>query len=127
MRRYAYAEDGPVAWLGRDGYAWALREEDRLEAARHSEAEAAAGPLVAPMPGTVTVVRVAAGEKVAAGQTILVVEAMKMEHVIAAPVDGMVAELLVREGQSVALDEPLAVVEPVEPVEPVELVELVEP
>src|SRR5207253_2471849 len=114
-RAYAYAEDGPVAWLGRDGHAWAVREEDRLQAARHAEAAGAGGPLVAPMPGTVTLVRVAAGERVSAGQPLLVVEAMKMEHVVAAPVDGTVTELRVRPGQPVALDEPLAVVSPDDP------------
>jgi acetyl-CoA/propionyl-CoA carboxylase biotin carboxyl carrier protein len=45
------------------------------------------------MPGTVTVVKVAVGDQVAAGQSLLVVEAMKMEHVVSAPHAGTVAEL----------------------------------
>jgi acetyl-CoA/propionyl-CoA carboxylase, biotin carboxylase, biotin carboxyl carrier protein len=110
-RRYAYAEDGSRAWLGRDGRVWVLRESDRLAAARPRGA-AAGGPLLAPMPGTVTVVRVAPGERVVAGAALVVVEAMKMEHVLAAPVDGVVTEVRVRPGQAVALDEPLATVEP---------------
>jgi acetyl-CoA/propionyl-CoA carboxylase, biotin carboxylase, biotin carboxyl carrier protein len=112
-RRYAYAEAGGVAWLGRDGETWALREEDRLAAERHHpEGATLGGPVVSPMPGTVTVVRVGVGEQVTAGQTLLVVEAMKMEHVLTAPVAGVVTELRARQGQAVALDEVLAVVEP---------------
>jgi acetyl-CoA/propionyl-CoA carboxylase biotin carboxyl carrier protein len=66
------------------------------------------------MPGTVLAVRVAAGDRVGAGTPLLVVEAMKMEHAITAPVDGVVAQLYVQAGQQVALDEPLALVTPEE-------------
>ncbi len=64
------------------------------------------------MPGTVTVVKVAAGDEVTAGQSLLVVEAMKMEHVITAPHDGTVAEIDVTPGSTVAMDQVLAVVTP---------------
>jgi acetyl-CoA/propionyl-CoA carboxylase biotin carboxyl carrier protein len=109
--RFSYAVDGAVTWLGRDGATWAIREVERLAAARHTE-EASAGPVRAPMPGTVAAVQVAVGDQVIAGQPLLVVEAMKMEHVLAAPVDGVVSALSVHTGQSVAMDEVLAVVEP---------------
>jgi acetyl-CoA/propionyl-CoA carboxylase biotin carboxyl carrier protein len=66
------------------------------------------------MPGTVLVVKVAKGDVVSAGTPLIVVEAMKMEHTITAPVDGVVSELHVRAGQQVALDEALAVVTPQE-------------
>jgi acetyl-CoA/propionyl-CoA carboxylase biotin carboxyl carrier protein len=66
------------------------------------------------MPGTVLAVRVAEGDQVTAGTPLLVVEAMKMEHTITAPVDGVVSELYVHAGQQVALDEPLALVIPEE-------------
>ncbi len=68
----------------------------------------------APMPGTVTVVKVAVGDVVAAGQSLLVVEAMKMEHVISAPHAGTVTELDVVAGSTVAMDQVLAVVTPEE-------------
>ncbi|SHF30465.1 acetyl-CoA carboxylase biotin carboxylase subunit [Streptoalloteichus hindustanus] len=110
-RRYACARDGEVTWLGADGHAWALTETERLAAARH-EAAAAGGPVTSPMPGTVLVVKVAAGDAVVAGQPLLIVEAMKMEHTITAPVDGVVSELHARAGQSVGLGQPLAVVAP---------------
>ena len=62
------------------------------------------------MPGTVLRVKVAIGEHVAAGQPLLVVEAMKMEHVVTAPADGVITELLVRAGTQAALDQVLAVI-----------------
>jgi acetyl-CoA/propionyl-CoA carboxylase biotin carboxyl carrier protein len=107
---YSYAVDGEVAWLGRGGKAWSFRELDRLQVERHEDV-AFGGPLVAPMPGTVTLVHVAEGDVVRAGQTLLVVEAMKMAHPITAPVNGTVAKLHVRAGQQVAMEQPLAVVE----------------
>ena len=66
------------------------------------------------MPGTVTVVKVATGDEVMAGQGLLVVEAMKMEHLITAPHAGTVSELDVQPGTTVAMDQILAVVTPQE-------------
>jgi len=75
---------------------------------------AAAGSLLAPMPGTVVRVAVAVGDTVAAGAPIVVLEAMKMEHVVAAPAAGVVAELSVLVGQAVDAGAELARVEPAE-------------
>ncbi|WP_407565075.1 biotin carboxylase N-terminal domain-containing protein [Streptomyces sp. 184] len=100
-------------WLGRDGDAWHLLAHDPVEAALRGGALAAgADALTAPMPGTVTVVKAAVGDRVAAGQSLLVVEAMKMEHVISAPHAGTVAELDVVAGGTVAMDQVLAIVVP---------------
>lgn len=71
----------------------------------------ASGSLLAPMPGTVVRVAVDAGARVAAGDTVLVLEAMKMQHAVAAPHDGVVAEVGVAAGQQVAAGDVLAVVE----------------
>ena len=54
------------------------------------------------MPGKVTAVEVSTGEKVANGQRLLTLEAMKMEHALTAPFDGVVAELNAREGAQVS-------------------------
>ncbi|MCO1655239.1 acetyl/propionyl/methylcrotonyl-CoA carboxylase subunit alpha [Pseudonocardia humida] len=110
-RAYTVARDGEVLWLGRDGAAWAVRERPPLEAAAAAE-QGAGGPVRSPMPGTVTVVEVVAGQVVAAGDRLVVVEAMKMEHVLTAPVDGTVREVTAAVGATVAKDEVLAVVEP---------------
>jgi acetyl-CoA/propionyl-CoA carboxylase, biotin carboxylase, biotin carboxyl carrier protein len=112
-RGYAVAFDGDTLWLGRDGQAWAVREQAPLDAAAARTA-GSGGPVVSPMPGTVTVVEVAEGEAVTAGQRLVVVEAMKMEHVLAAPVDGTVRDLRAKPGASVAKDAVLLVVEPAE-------------
>jgi acetyl-CoA/propionyl-CoA carboxylase biotin carboxyl carrier protein len=60
------------------------------------------------MPGVVLAVQVATGDDVLAGQSLLVVEAMKMEHAVTATRAGRVRELLVRVGDQVTLDQPLA-------------------
>jgi len=73
-----------------------------------------AGSLLAPMPGTVARVGVTVGDQVAQGQSLLWLEAMKMEHVIAAPAAGIVAELPVTPGQQVEVGSVLAVVKPEE-------------
>ena len=96
-------------WLARDGHCVAIGERPNL-LATHGETSDA-GPVRSPMPGTVLVVKVAPGERVGAGAPLLVVEAMKMEHTLLAPVDGVVGEVLVQAGQQVALDETLAVIE----------------
>jgi propionyl-CoA carboxylase alpha chain len=70
----------------------------------------AVGSLVAPMPGTVLRVAVAAGDEVRAGDPLLWLEAMKMEHKITAPADGVVAELPVTAGTQVDVGAVLAVV-----------------
>jgi len=71
----------------------------------------ASGSLLAPMPGTVVKVVVEAGDPVAAGDAVLVLEAMKMQHTVTAPHDGTVAEINVEPGAQVASGEVLAVVE----------------
>jgi acetyl-CoA/propionyl-CoA carboxylase biotin carboxyl carrier protein len=101
-------------WLGRDGDAWQVRDHDPVAASLSGADRSGAGSLTAPMPGTVTVVKVAVGDQVAAGQSLLVVEAMKMEHVVSAPHAGTVAELDVTPGATVAMDQVLAVVTPAE-------------
>ncbi len=100
------------SWIGRDGDAWQVRDHDPVAASLNRAAHAGADSLTAPMPGTVTVVKAAVGDEVSAGQSLLVVEAMKMEHVICAPHAGTVAELDVTPGTTVAMDQVLAVIAP---------------
>ena len=69
--------------------------------AHAGEAQAEGGRLTAPMPGKVVSFAVKAGDAVTKGQALAVMEAMKMEHTIAAPADGVVAELLYAPGDQV--------------------------
>jgi propionyl-CoA carboxylase alpha chain len=73
--------------------------------------QVASGSLLAPMPGTVINVAVDIGAHVAAGQAVLVLEAMKMQHTVAAPHAGTVAGLPVVAGQQVTAGDVLAVVQ----------------
>jgi acetyl-CoA/propionyl-CoA carboxylase, biotin carboxylase, biotin carboxyl carrier protein len=107
---YTVVHAGGTVWLAADGQVTALREHERLTSSAGTSA--ADGVVTAPMPGTVTVVQVSSGDEVEAGTPLLVVEAMKMEHVLTAPVAGTVTELLVSAGRTVALDERVAVVTP---------------
>jgi len=72
------------------------------------------GEIEAPMPGKVTAVEVSPGEKVAKGQRLLTLEAMKMEHALTAPFDGVVAELNAKAGAQVQVDAVLARIEKAE-------------
>jgi acetyl-CoA/propionyl-CoA carboxylase biotin carboxyl carrier protein len=110
---YTVMHERGTVWMAADGHVAALREHERLSA--HGEGAAADGAVTAPMPGTVTVVQAAVGDEVTAGTPLLVVEAMKMEHVLTAPVAGTVTELPVTAGHQVRLDERVAVVTPPAP------------
>jgi len=68
--------------------------------------------VLAPMPGSVLTIHVTTGQPVEAGDPILTVEAMKMEHVVVSPIAGRVADLRVRPAEQVARGQVLAVVEP---------------
>ena len=72
------------------------------------------GDIIAPMPGKVIAVDVADGDTVTAGQRLMVLEAMKMEHALTAPFDGTVTQLAVTAGAQVQVEALLAVVEPTE-------------
>ncbi|WP_280457351.1 acetyl/propionyl/methylcrotonyl-CoA carboxylase subunit alpha [Nocardia carnea] len=77
--------------------------------------QVAIGSLLAPMPGSVIRLGAEVGSTVTAGQPILWLEAMKMEHTIAAPADGVLGAVNVEVGQQVDVGTVLAVVDPAEP------------
>ena len=86
---------------------------DVTRAAREAASHAGGSvELVAPMPGVVLAVEVALGGTVAAGQAIVTLEAMKMEHGVVAPIAGRLAELRVAAGDQVTRGQLLGVVEP---------------
>lgn len=111
-----------VVWVHVDGRASSCTVLDRTALAARRRAERALGddgptggatraPVRVAMPGTVSAVPVADGDVVVAGQPVVVVEAMKMEHPLLAPVGGVV-RLDVRAGDQVRLDQVVAVVDP---------------
>ncbi|MGW5635775.1 acetyl/propionyl/methylcrotonyl-CoA carboxylase subunit alpha [Streptomyces sp. NPDC003832] len=101
-----------VHWVSLGSDTWRLRTFDPVTAAGSDAAGTTGGALAAPMPGTVTLVKASVGDIVSAGQVVLVVEAMKMEHALTAPFDGTVTELRAVPGTTVELDQVLAVIEP---------------
>ncbi len=89
----------------------------RVEPYRHEGAGAAHahdGDILSPMPGKVIAVDVAEGDSVTAGQRLMVLEAMKMEHALTAPFDGTVTELNTSQGAQVQVEALLARVEAAE-------------
>ncbi len=99
---------GPMSYVDGPGWAVALGEVDPLP---EPVAALPAGSLTAPMPGQVVAVRVAKGDRVSAGQQLLALEAMKMEHPVLAPSHGVLAELRVTTGSHVDAGDVLAVIE----------------
>jgi biotin carboxyl carrier protein len=71
-------------------------------AARPTPTARGEGGIVAPMPGLVLAIKAREGDTVAAGQTLLVMEAMKMENAIASPYAGTVSKIYVRDGDSIS-------------------------
>jgi acetyl-CoA/propionyl-CoA carboxylase biotin carboxyl carrier protein len=98
LRPVSVFPDGEAVWIvdGEVGPVRFAAVAGDADSARHGEAS-----LEAPMPGTVVQLRVEPGAEVAAGETLVVVESMKMEISIAAPRDGSVAEVLVAAGDQV--------------------------
>ena len=111
-RRFAvrWARDGDDMWIGLEGDAWKL-ERERLVLMHRGGTGPGSGRVTSPMPGTVLAVAVKAGQEVAAGDALVVVEAMKMEHSVVASQAGTVVEVLVGPGDSVRLEQPLVVLD----------------
>jgi acetyl/propionyl-CoA carboxylase alpha subunit len=108
-RRFDVHRAGATVYVDSLGASSTLVEVDRLPTPERVLAE---GSMLAPMPGAVISVMVAVGERVTAGQTLAVIEAMKMEHAVHSAHDGVVASVLVAPGQQVETAAVLVVVEP---------------
>jgi 3-methylcrotonyl-CoA carboxylase alpha subunit len=95
-----------IDWQGETAHIFTPQGATRITVldplAHAGEVAQEGGRLTAPMPGKVVSFAVKAGDKVKAGQALAVMEAMKMEHTISAPKDGVVAELLYAPGDQVA-------------------------
>jgi 3-methylcrotonyl-CoA carboxylase alpha subunit len=108
LTRDGSVEPAPGVLVTEQGQAWLLSPW------RHDAAHGAAdssGAILAPMPGKVISVEVAQGDVVSKGQKLLTLEAMKMEHTLTAPFDGVVAELNAQAGAQVQVEALLAKIE----------------
>ena len=97
--------DGEMFHVFTNGGHYPLHYNDPMAHAGESEAEG--GRLTAPMPGKVVAVLANKGQEVKKGDALVIMEAMKMEHTIAAPHDGLVEEVLYNVGDQVADGAPL--------------------
>ncbi|MGO9925111.1 MAG: biotin carboxylase N-terminal domain-containing protein [Mycobacterium sp.] len=104
-REYRWAEANRHLWIADERGTWHLREAEEHKIHR------AAGPrraeILSPMPGSVVAVQVTSGAQVSEGEVVVVVEAMKMEHSLAATISGQV-DVLVSVGDQVTVDQVLA-------------------
>jgi len=103
------SSDGAKRWVTINGQTLVLTKS--VAGARKSSGHDHASELAAPMPGVVRSVNVSEGESVSKGQTLLVLEAMKMEIRIQAKSAGVVQKLLVKQGQTVEREQILIEVE----------------
>ncbi len=104
-------EPAPAMLVAERGAVWQLTP---WRAAGGTGGTASDGAILAPMPGKIIAVEVAAGDKVVKGQKLLTLEAMKMEHSLMAPFDGVVAELNAAPGAQVQVEALLAKIQKVD-------------
>jgi biotin carboxyl carrier protein len=104
------SSDNAKRWVTVDGQTFVLTKSSGARSRGHG-GHHAAGELTAPMPGQVRTVNVNEGDTVTKGQTLLVLEAMKMEIRIHAPQEGVVKKLLVKQGQTVEREQALIEIE----------------
>lgn len=98
--------DGAKRWVTINGQTFVLTKQSGSRK-REGGQQHAAGELTAPMPGQIRAVNVSEGETVTKGQTLIILEAMKMEIRIQAPMDGIVSKLLVKQGQTIEREQKL--------------------
>ena len=110
--RVAARDGGLAIWI--DGRRFVLETGAAADEAFSGSggSVAASGTIKAPMPGTVVKLIVSEGDEVAAGQSLVIVEAMKMEHDVRSPMDGVVRKVNVSNGDSVGTTEAMIEIEP---------------
>ena len=104
------SSDNAKRWVTVNGHTFALTRSSSARQSRHGHHHAA-NDLTAPMPGQVRAVNINEGDVVTKGQTLLLLEAMKMEIKIQAPSDGVVKNLFVKQGQTVEREQLLVTME----------------
>lgn len=113
-REMMLEREGDRTYVSLDGERIEVRVQDEVSRALSAIAgdrKAGAFDVVAPMPGVVVDVPVKAGDEIASGQALVVVEAMKMQNELVAPAAGVIQEIKVGAGTAVAAGEPLVTIE----------------
>jgi len=105
IQRALVSRDGKRRWVTAHAHTFVASEVIKKRGAADLHAS-----LEAPMPGKVTRILVAVGDRVAKGQTLLAVEAMKMEHAIKSPKDGIIESIRATLGELVSPGNPLCTV-----------------
>lgn len=106
------ATRGDDVFVHLDGEAYQLKYQHPLDRLAAQSGASAEDSILAPMPGSIVNVQVKAGDSVAKGQTLLVMESMKMETTIVAPRDGVIAAVSFEPGQTFDRDALLLSLEP---------------
>jgi acetyl-CoA/propionyl-CoA carboxylase, biotin carboxylase, biotin carboxyl carrier protein len=112
---YQYARLGDARFLGRGPDWWSFRVVAAYERTAERSIGGADGTVRSPMPGVVVAVEVASGDRVEAGDVLVTVEAMKMEHTVVAPISGTITTARVAVGDRVGMDEEIFVIEEASP------------
>ncbi len=107
-----YAGAGNLLWLSCEGETWVYSDKTLLPP--DAGAEGSDGRILASMDGKILAVNVQPGDSISKGETVLVLEAMKMEFQVAAAVDGIVEEVGVSAGDQVKARQLMAAIKPVE-------------
>lgn len=109
----AHVSDGPGgARLSIGGRNYRLAEETMDTDRPGPSVAGAGGSLEAPMPGSIVAICVGAGDRVGAGQPVVVLESMKMQNEIASPIDGVVRRIHCKVGDQVGFGDALAEISP---------------
>jgi len=103
------SSDNAKRWVTVNGQTFVLSKSSGVK--QRSAGHDHASELVAPMPGMVRTINISEGDAVTKGQTLLLMEAMKMEIRVQAPRDGVVKKLLVKQGQTVEREQILIEIE----------------
>ncbi|MDB5393102.1 MAG: biotin carboxylase / biotin carboxyl carrier protein [Rhodospirillales bacterium] len=113
IREYSFVEKAGTISLGRDGRAGDFGVTPRIETAGSKAAAdaAGAGRVAAPMPGLISQLNVVAGQSVALGDTVIVLEAMKLMYSLPAQISGRVTEIFCAAGDTVPSGAPLVEIE----------------
>jgi acetyl/propionyl-CoA carboxylase alpha subunit len=110
-RSFEARVEGAEVVIGGQGFPFGIEDPRKWKRSDRASGTQGTAVLAAVMPGKIIRLLVAAGDEVAAGQGILVIEAMKMQNEVKAPRDGRVTAINVRENDSVSAGAPLATIE----------------